>query len=338
MHYPTPSLAVRMFALRPSPKGNPRAVFRSNPLIPKSLWGQPVLYWRDKHTPDLSRPDEFIPNPTLVYSNQILPMVYYLHCLQATEHYPDDASPYSIEYFPPANCPIPTLQIHSRGADYQAGLVSVRDAVILEAFEKLGFSMSVRDMLQTLALRTGVGQSLIRKVLAAKGYVFDEPKSVPRSMFDTSAEWRFKYKILRTAVQSARNMTVTTEGSFHINDLYVEGAQGGYATHCPVTGLELNWDVFDSYRAPRVGRYDLHKGYTPGNVLIMSKYAKRVIERTGDPKTLLPFLNENPEILNTMNEWAQANPTTTDGVTALKLAMNKPKRQKQTTQTNNTNA
>jgi hypothetical protein len=331
MSYPDPLLVARMFALRPSSKGNPRAVFRSNGLVPKPLWGRPVLYWRDKHTPDLSKPDEFIPNPTLVYGNYIVPMVYYLQTLQDTAHHPDTTNPQSIIYFPPINNAVQILQT-SGGKEFRQGLASVRDAVIHDAFEKqIGVGTSVKGILKEIALHMGVGQGVVRKALASKGYQFDEtvknPNRIPRSIFDTSAEWQFKYKILRKAVQTARNTTTASEGSFHINALYVNGERGGYITHCPVAGLEINWEVYESFSAPRVGRYDLTKGYTNDNVVLMSKFAKRMIERTGDPNTLLPFLKSDPEILSSAQSWIEKYPTAADGVDELRLAL---------TRTNNT--
>lgn len=312
MHHPPPLLAARTFALRRREDGRPQAVFRSNLLVPRIVWGLPVPFYLDKDHPDG-------PSPILVYGRFAVPVREYLRCFEETAHYPDDADHNTIEFFETSTDPTSALTGDPafKGPAYQARLLTLRNNLLIKTFEKKvkELNNAKAALLQT-SQAMGVGQQTIVKVLAAAGYELNVKKTgtVPRSQFSTAFEHLHRNKLLKRIVQSIRSnkpvkSDIAKEPMFHINDLYVDGAPGGYATHCPVTGIELYWDAPDSYHAPRVGLYDISWAPTPSNVVIMSKFAQRLTYGTGDIRSMLPFvremLDEHPDLLERIDEWSE---------------------------------
>jgi len=341
MHHPDPSYACRRFALR-TLNGKPRIVFRANPLNRRSLWGKPVPFYLDHHTADLSRPDDVTPNPTLVHEDLHMPMLAYLKCFEATAHYPDDAPHRLISYQEDADEPSALLREYNpraRGgrfgtADYQERLKDHRNVLACEMVHRFIDLFSEKDpqsaafnAIKEVASRLGMDPVTLHKVLIDRENFTFQPPRIKRTRvqkeggvaFSRSDDFGFMYKELHAAVQILRTSAYskynkgkpTAQTAFSIDDLAVPDAPGGYATRCPVTGLELVWGESEgaSMYSPKVGRRDVTRSYTSGNVLVMSRFARRLIECSGKAESLYKFMRNKMDIAASVRAWLALYPT-----------------------------
>jgi hypothetical protein len=310
MRYADPLMFARRITRHRRPDGLVEAVYRSNHLNPRAIWGQPV--------------------PTaaghcLAFETYIAPLEAYLTVFDLTDHYPDDHPPEQI------TCNVsPTARVYGllgldeiSDAKHQENLRSIRDEAIVRTYKRL------RDQgptttpdatrfkaLNTTAARMGVSTDLVRKVLTAREIPVPiaainmsqrAPSDREPHRFSTSHEHGLKWKTLTKIVQYRRN-TSTGETKFILADLDDENCAGGYPTHCPVTGEELDWTTNTSWYSPNIGRYDMNKPYVSGNVVIMSKLGRKLTE--GKAITQLPALIKTlPEIVEHYKAWVNKNPS-----------------------------
>lgn len=310
MRYADPFMFARRITRRRRPDGLIEAIFRSNPLNPRAIWGQPV---------------PTAPGHYLAFETYVAPLEAYLTVFDLTDHYPDDHPPERI------TCNIiPTAKVYALLAldqisdeAHQKNLRSIRDDAIVRTYKRL------RDQgptttpdatrfhaLNTTAARVCVSTDLVRKVLlereipvpvAAVNKLQRAPSDREPHRFSSSHEHRLKWETLTKIVQYRRN---TTRGGtkFILADLDDENCPGGYPTHCPVTGEEFNWDTNISWYSPNIGRYDIEKPYVSGNVVIMSKLGRYLT--TGKTATQLPALLKTiPEIAEHYKAWVDKYPT-----------------------------
>lgn len=122
--------------------------------------------------------------------------------------------------------------------------------------------------------------------------------------------------IIRTThakAYSRRKQGQEEQCSFSRVDLFDLRCLGGYPLRCPVLGVELNWTKGeqDSMYAPRVGRYDSAQPFVSGNVVIMSKLAKKLLEGTRGPaykEILRKVLRDDPYAATAFGFWADKHP------------------------------
>ena len=118
--------------------------------------------------------------------------------------------------------------------------------------------------------------------------------------------------IVRTThagVHARRKQGQEEECTFSKADLFDYRCLGGYPIRCPVLGVELNWaeGEQDSMYSPRVGRYDPAQPFKSGNVVIMSKLAKKLLEGTRGPaykEILRKVLRDDPYAATAFTAWA----------------------------------
>jgi hypothetical protein len=140
------------------------------------------------------------------------------------------------------------------------------------------------------------------------------PRKGGKKSFSTAAEYFKMYEEVKTASVSVRNASYKQTGStghFSINDLADEDCPGGYPTHCPVTGYELEWLMprGTSHFSPRIGRKDTRAGYVSGNVVLMASIAKRLLDGSTQPVHHANFLAHYPDIMPGVARWIQTHNT-----------------------------
>lgn len=310
MRYADPLLFARRITRRRRPDGLVEAIYRSNPLNPRAVWGLPV---------------PIVPGPTLAFETYIAPLEAYLTVFDLTDHYPDDHPPERI------TCNIiPTAKVYAllaldqiSDAKHQETLRSIRNDAIVRLYTRL------RDRgptttpdatrfaaLKTTALRMCVSVDLVRKVLterdipapvAAVNMSQRAPSDREPHRFSSGYEHGLKWKTLTKIVQYRRNVSVG-ETKFVLADLHDADSPGGYPTHCPATGEELDWTTNTSWRSPNIGRHDPGMPYISGNVVIMSKLGRYLVDgkAVGD---LSALLKTTPEIKDHYQAWKDKHPT-----------------------------
>jgi hypothetical protein len=310
MRYADPLLFARRITRHRRPDGLVEAIFRSNPLNPRAAWGQPV---------------PTAPGHYLAFETYIAPLEAYLTIFDLTDHYPDDHPPEHI------TCNIiPTAKVYAllaldkiSDASHQNNLRSIRDDAIVRTYTRLRDqgSTTTPDATRFMALdataaRMCVSVDLVRKVLTERGIptpiaavnkLQRAPADREPHRFSTSHEHRTKWRTLTKIVQYRRNKS-TGNTKFILADLDDENRPGGYPTHCPVIGEELNWSTNLSWYSPNIGRRDPGSPYVSHNVLIVSRLGRYLTE--GKNVSELPaLLKSRPEIAGCYEAWRQQQPT-----------------------------
>lgn len=118
---------------------------------------------------------------------------------------------------------------------------------------------------------------------------------------------------VHSGAYSRRKQGEEEQCSFSRADLFDLRCLGGYPLRCPVLGVEVNWTngEQDSMYSPRVGRYDSAQPFVSGNVVIMSKLAKKLLEGTRDPaykEVLRKVLRDDPYAATAFAAWADKHP------------------------------
>lgn len=340
MHHPDPLTLCQHVLLTADEQGRPACIFRSNSLNLSTLWGHPV-------------PTSFESDyPSLVFSQLVAPLEVYLPHLLATQHHPADTPPRSIIPTPDSlhlfTSADPSAALrdynprHKGGCmgsnEYQNSLTSLRNRTACALVNKyLKKGMSGVNAVSTAALRMGMSAPLLQRLMYEREGLSmikaERPRTSRRAehlpRLSGSHEYSHLFKEVQRAVQTVRTRTGEDLGSFSIHDLHVDGEPGGYPRHCPVTGAEFVWGSPSgaSMFSPKVGVVDPRQNYVPGNVLLMSKVAKRVLDRTGDPKTLAVFLRHDPDLLNSIRDWLSDKPhhPANDFVATIRYHQSQPK-------------
>jgi len=318
MRYPDPELLARRCIIEINNRGEPHVVYRANGLNPTDIWGKPVPYIMGSLGGD---PEDVI----LTFEDYIAPFGPYSPCLQLTSDLPADTPPGEIKFTPHPNAKVHTLRnirnVVLHPAEHQQTMTGMRDYSIKKLFKKavermgLGDSASeeqVQAAVQVVAALMCVSPALVNKVLKIPSVPKTDGVPNPRMTgrqhsFPKSAtsEHAYKLKALKAAVQQCR--TNRGDSSFVLQDLYVEGERGGFATRCPVLGVDLAWDEPASYYAPRIGRRDTRTPYVSGNVTVVSMLARKMVE--GKTIVALPILLKKRPILAEMfKEWTAKHP------------------------------
>lgn len=285
MRYPEPETLARRALFLPSPK--PRAIYRSNELNPRKIWGCDIPYTLASF--DASQALA----PVLVFGSFVAPLVHYLPTLLATAHIPAATQHKHITHTPPPGDPYyAVLELASIVPNDT--LAALQRRAVLRAYRARRGPGDARtanphDALSATAALMDMTVAATRKALLAEGV--DEvgvdrsrerparTTSAPRHGFSRAYEHAYKFRVLTSAVQICRS-NATGQHKFTLADLEDPAAPGGYPTHCPVTGDELNWEDHMSYFAPRIGRKDPTQPYVSGNVHIVSKVGKAIVEGT----------------------------------------------------------
>ena len=320
MHYHDPITLCRQVFLDLS-TGRPRALFRRNRTNAKARWGKPVPTLRDDS------------GPILIYDHGVAPICYYGRTLlAASEEHPIDCPVGRINHTPdPGDAE--TID-HLRRTAHQSTLRDLRDTVcqqlVHRLLPKIGSDPAYRyveDVLQEVSTRLGLGvEAVTRTMQRLENFTFiPRPTRVAAYKRDATmpwfsrGDWRFGEVQKALAVLRVSRLNKT---SFSIDDLAVHNGvnadgtetKGGYPSTCPVTGLEFEWGINAggqtgvSLYSPKVGRYDISQPYGPGNVVLMSAWARRLVEGFGSPATLAPLLKSRPELLRRIKDWDDRHP------------------------------
>jgi hypothetical protein len=155
-----------------------------------------------------------------------------------------------------------------------------------------------------VAQRFGVDVRVVRTVLRkVKGTVTTELTAVRKQFKDDP-----RYAVLMKEISNTRSrlcMAGKAEGEgkgegegkakFNICDIlphYNGSAERYIPQTCPVLGVQLNYTVHKSHHAPRIARKDVTKPYEPGNVLIVSALAYRMIQGLITPDAAARLLTQ----------------------------------------------
>lgn len=335
MLHPDPLYLCRHILLTRLPDGRKQCLFRRNTLNPPAAW--------DKSVPRLGE--------SLIFDKFVAPIAHYLPALEATAHYPSDHRPFDII---PSDAHVLTLadplrDYNPRGsggagrlgnAEYQERLRTMRDTLVCNMVHNY-MSKNTDDTLkprevaeraiEQVAPRIRLSPATIWKILHKREGFTTAPERKPRAKLpepppfklSTAYEYLYKYRRLCDVVQVARSNDKTL-GSFSIHHLAVQGHPGGYPTHCPVSGLELDWggDSSSMY-APKLALRSVLLGRpgtlpVPHDVVLVSKAAKRVLEGTGAAETIARFMADKPEHLLTMRQWLEDNNASDEPISNLK--------------------
>lgn len=321
MLHPDPLLLCQHVLFTTDAQGRPTCLYRNNSLNLSTLWAHPVPTSLESGS------------PTLVFSKYVAPLEVYLPHLLATQHHPADTparqitpTADSLHLFSTSDPSAALRDFNPRhrggrlgSTEYQSSLTALRNRTACALVHKfLKKDMSGMQAISTAALRIGMSAPLLQRVLYEQEGLslieINRPRNSRRAehlpRLSGSHEYRYMFAEIQRAVQTVRTRKEDDLGAFSIHDLCVEGEPGGYPRHCPVTGAEFVWGepAGASMFSPKVGRIDPRENYVPGNVLLMSKVAKRVLERTGEVKKIAAFMRENPDMLNQLQEWLGDKP------------------------------
>lgn len=329
MNFSDPSRLCRRVYLDLS-TGRPRALFRHNASNLKARWGKPV--------PSAIEPY----GPVLIFDHSFAPIAQYgKPLLEASALYPIDTSGGEIDYTP---YPIDAEAIHRLRTDPHAlGMTPVdrqtyfRDlrnrttqALVHKLMEQIGSNPAYRyveDVIREVSIRLGLGTDTVMKIMRdLENFSFTPrpPKVIVNKRNATMpwlnrSDWRFPEVVRALAVLRVSKLPKET---ISIDDLAahsdaIAGAApitGGFPNMCPVIGMEFEWGVHVngqmgvSIYSPKIGRYDITQPYAPGNVVLMSAWARRLVEGFGSPSRLAPLLLARPELLERIKEWDARHP------------------------------
>lgn len=328
MRYPEHTLFVRRIILGTNNAGKPCALFRANPLNPRANWGMPVPFLMSTYVENPLDANgsatgyEELPDPVLYFDKYAAPLHAYLPLLQATAHYPIDHNYMKIGYeASPMDRPSRLRETFDTGM--HAALLSGRNKCMVKMFERLAAKdYMADDVLGILHTRFEVSERVVRRVLAEAGWEM-LPKTNkdggttmgPRAEHKLSRAYEYKhlFKELETVARSVR--ANVPGSSFSMEDLAVDTAPGGYPTHCPVTGLELEYGVSrgNSMRSPKVCRVRPDGPVLAGNVMVTSRLGRGVVEGTMDVERMVMYMRDRPEVQEDVRRWTTTHRVVNNG-------------------------
>jgi hypothetical protein len=337
MRYPDPELLARRCIILTNKRGEPYVAYRANPLNMRAVWGKPVPYSAGVIFGD---PEDVI----LTFENYLAPFTIYSPALQLTSDLPIDAPPEDIRFTPHPTAKVHTLLNYASlgisKALHQEWMVQTRNSSIERLYKRMydrvlkqttAFCSSAEELsnkekqavVEAVATLMCVSPAVVNKVLKMSPDKSEGPLG-PRMAgrqhgFPTSisSDHAYKFKLLKSVVQQCR---VKGGTAFILQDLYVQGEPGGFATRCPVLGVDLAWDESASYYAPRVGRFDTRAPFVSGNVLVMSMLARKMIEGI-PPSTLARLLKTRPAMAEEFKGWTAKHPPVPNEKVAKCIAM-----------------
>lgn len=322
MRYPEHTLFVRRIILGTNNAGKPCALFRANPLNPRANWGMPVPFLMSTYVENpldahgSATGYEELPDPVLYFDKYAAPLHAYLPLLQATAHYPIDHNYMKIGYeASPMDRPSRLRETFDTGM--HVALLSGRNKCMVKMFERLAAKdYMAADAAKLVSTRFEVGERTVRKVLAEDGYeiLTRDGKPTGTTMgprrehrLSRSYDYHYMHKELEAA---ARTIRANTPGcSFSLEDLAVEGLPGGYPTHCPVTGLLLEYGVPSggSMHSPKVCRVNPAHPAISGNMMVVSKLGRGIVEGTMAVDTIVKFMRKKDDALRAVRNWTREN-------------------------------
>lgn len=320
MRYPEHSLFVRRIALSTTPTGKPCAVFRANELNPRANWGLPVPFLMSTYVENpldahgSATGYEERPDPVLYFDKYAAPLHAYLPLLQATAHHPIDENYMKIGYDPdPNDRPSRLREISDVGL--HAALVSGRNRCMVKMFLRLVEKEDyvAADAVKLVGTRFEVGERVVRRALADAGYELlsrdgrNGTTLGPRREHRLSRAYEYHYMHKELEV-AARTIRANTPGcSFSLEDLAVDTAPGGYPTHCPVTGLELEYGVTSgaSMHSPKVCRVNPMLPAVSSNMMVVSKLGRGIVEGTMAVDTIVAFMRHKDDTLQAVRNWTR---------------------------------
>jgi hypothetical protein len=332
MRYPDPELLARRCIILTNKRGEPFVAYRANPLNMRAVWGKPVPYSAGVIFGD---PENVI----LTFENYLAPFTIYSPALQLTSDLPIDAPPADIKFTPHPTAKVHTLlnyaslglgkavhhewMVQTRNNSIERLYKRMHDRVLKQTTAEELSGGEKQEVVEAVATLMCVSTDVVNKVLKISP---DKPEgpvnprmagkqhSFPTSI---SSDHAYKFKLLKSIVQQCR---VNTKTAFILQDLYQAGEPGGFATRCPVLGVDLAWDEPASYYAPRIGRRDTRTPHVSGNVMVMSMLARKMIE--GLPPSNLPhLLRIRPALAEMFKEWTAKHPPVPNDKVTKAIAM-----------------
>jgi hypothetical protein len=320
MQYPDPELLAKRVALQRTSSGKVRAVFRHNERNPKSVWGKEVPYYLT----DFMRTGVA---PVLSFDNYVVPVALYLCALEATQDLPISASPFQIRFVADPHERVWTLLDKNviGGASNQESMKSIQGTIIVKTYSRVKDEMPDAPIDAIVAEVANVmcrTRTLVRSVLEKAGIHLPEKTKADKQVadvkphrFSSAYSFRNHFKFLSAIVQTCRSSVIqrrhkkgTSEPcSFSLADLDDRTALGGYPIRCPVLGVDLRWDEDVSWFSPRVGRYDPKGMFLSGNVVLMSKLAKRITEGLS-VRNLETLIDQYPYMATAFVAWVAEHP------------------------------
>lgn len=310
MRYPEHTLFVRRILLTTGPTGKPRAVFRANPLNPRANWGKSVPYL-------MTVGYENKPDPVLHFDKYVAPLHAYLPLLEATAHHPLDENYMKIDCQVDPSDRVTALRSYF-DTGIHAAMLQSRNQCIVQTFERLRSKGYVADdAVLVVSTRLEIGERVVRDALRQAGWDVHARASKsggttmgPRTTRRLSRSYEFQkmHKEIETAARSIR--ANTPDCSFSLEDLAVDDNPGGYPTHCPVTGVELEYGITEgaSMHSPKVCRIDPAQPALTGNVMVVSKLGRGIVEGTMAVERIVRFMRGRDDALQSVRKWATAHP------------------------------
>jgi hypothetical protein len=308
MRYPTAFLFARRIMLNPN---GPGAIYRSNKANMKNTWGKPV--------PSVRTPDGDI---VLVFNNYAAPLSVYLPCLHETAHYPPKTPTGQIEFFPPQATAAELYRMEAlRGETHQNSLLALRDQCIRELFHKLSKNPAypyTEDVLGEVSIRIGSSTDVVLRVMKRDEGLEFVPRPAPAvaAKLEKESPWFARdderYSVVQRALMVIRTSDDPKEPM--MIDALATTDSGGYPDLCPVTGLPFEWHDGVSPLAPKVSRRDRAKPYAAGNALLMSAFAKRLLEGKASRDAVEKFIDQQPRAVLPIAAWLKTHPTSDPAV------------------------
>ena len=295
-----------------------RVIYRPTRANYKYRWLKPV--------PTVIDPDE---GPILIYDHGAAPLRIYLPTLlQASTAHPLNTPPADITHTPtPADA---EAIAHLRTSPEQGPLRNLQDIAVQTLTHRLlkkvgdphaaetGAPADVAEVLREVSHRIGISTGAVLGILRRlEGFSYT-PATIPRaraggyraSAFDRSDP---RYMEVQRTLNVLR-VSKLPKTPFPIDALADPNCPGGYPTHCPVLGVELEWGVNvggttgASIFSPKIGRPNPMQPYGDGNALLMSAWARRFVEGHGSPATLAPLLHTQPHLIPRIRAWNDRHP------------------------------
>ena len=335
MQCPDPELLAKRVILQRDTRGKIRAVYRHNDRNPKNVWGKEVPYYLTDFMNTGTA-------PVLSFDNYVVPVALYLCALEATQDLPISASHYQIHFVADPHERVWTLLDKNviGGALNQESMKSIQGTVIVKTYSRVKDEMPdapVDAVVAEVADRMCRSRTLVRSVLGKAGvHLPEKTKSdkqtadVKPHRFSHAYSFRNHFKTLSAVVQTCRSSVIqrrhkkgTSEPcSFSLADLDDRDSLGGYPVRCPVLGIDLRWDEDVSWFSPRVGRYDPKGMFLSGNVVLMSKLAKRITEGLS-VRSLETLIDQYPYMATAFAAWVAEHPVPSTPATNLINSMPK---------------
>lgn len=300
-----------------------RVIYRPNRSNYKYRWLKPV--------PTVIDPDE---GPILIYDHGVAPLRLYLPTLlQASTEHPLNSPTADITHTPAPEHAEALARLRAPQPE-QGPLRNLQDIAVQtlthRLLKKVGDPhpadgdalLSVDDVLREVSHRIGIGIGAVLGILRRlEGFSYTpaststsartHPANTNSGIAFSRSDSRFM-EVQRTL--NVLRVSKLPKSPFSIDALAEPNCPGGYPTHCPVLGVELEWGVNVgaqlgvSFFSPKIGRYDILQSYTGDNVLLMSAWARRFVEGFGSPTTLAPLLQTQPDLIPRIRAWNDRHP------------------------------